>query len=183
MIAVVLAILACIATYMVRHTWWDSEDVPVLLEALQNDDGFEGVDEYDPLGDDHSLLPEKVERVLVRPMPEAETELKSPAEVAVQHWTAERKEIRIITREPAALKLRLLDYPAWRIEVNEAVVVPEQTGETDQIIVPLATGSSHVLVRFIRTPDRTIGAVISGVSALIALLTILRRRTERSTVD
>jgi hypothetical protein len=183
MIAVVLAILACIATYMVRHTWWDSEDVPVLLEALQNDEGFEGVDEYDPLGDDHSLLPEKVERVLVRPMPEAETELKSPAEVTVQHWTAERKEMRIITREPATLKLRLLDYPAWRVEVNEAVVVPEQTGETDQIIVPLATGSSHVLVRFIRTPDRTIGAVISGVSALIALLTILRRRTERSTVD
>jgi hypothetical protein len=30
-IAAVLAVLACTATYMVRHTWWDSEDVPVLL--------------------------------------------------------------------------------------------------------------------------------------------------------
>ncbi|HSY30519.1 MAG TPA: 6-pyruvoyl-tetrahydropterin synthase-related protein [Verrucomicrobiae bacterium] len=183
MIAAVLVILACTATYLVRHTWWDSEDVPVLLEALQNDEGFEGVDEYDPLGDDHSLLPEKLERVMVTPGPEAEAELKSPTEVTVECWTAERKEMRITTREPAVLKLRLLDYPAWRVEVNEAVVIPEQTGETVQITVPLANGSSHVLVRFIRTPDRTVGAVISGVSALIALLLILRSRTERSTVD
>jgi hypothetical protein len=170
MIAAVLAILACTATYMVRHTWWDSEDVPVLLEALQNDEGFEGVDEYDPLGDDHSLLPEKLERVMVTPTSEAEAELQSPAEVTVQRWTAERKEMRITTREPAVLKLRLLDYPAWRVEVNEAVVVPEQTGETAQIIVPLAPGSSGVLVRFIRTPDRTIGGLISATSFLIALV-------------
>jgi hypothetical protein len=175
MIAAVLAILASTATYMVGHTWWDSEDVPVLLEALQNDQGFEGVDEYDPLGDDHSLLPEKSGRVtVVRAAPEAQAELKSPAEVTVQRWTAERKEIRITTREPSVLKLRLLDYPAWRVTVNEAVVVPEQTGETAQITVPLAAGTSQVAVRFIRTPDRTIGAVISVVSLLIALLLFTR---------
>ena len=165
----VLAVLACTATYMVRRTWWDSEDVPVLLEALQNDEGFEGVDEYDPLGDDHSLLPEKLERVIVTPGPEADAKLKSPVEVTVQGWTAEKKEMCITTREPAVLKLRLLDYPAWRVEVNEAVVVPEQTGETAQITVPLAAGSSHVLVRFIRTPDRTIGGLICATSILIAL--------------
>jgi hypothetical protein len=183
LIAAVLAILACTATYMVRHTWWDSEDVPVLLKALQNDEGFDGVDEYDPLGDDHSLLPEKLERVMVTPTPEAEAELKSPTEVTVQRWTAERKEMRITTREPAVLNLRLLDYPAWRVEINEALVVPEQTGETDQITVPLATGSSRVLVRFIRTPDRTIGAVVSGVSTLIALLLFGRGPKATSTAD
>jgi hypothetical protein len=177
LIAAVLAILACTATYMVRHTWWDSEDVPVLLEALQNDQGFEGVDEYDPLGDDHSLLPEKSERVTVmRAAPEAPAGFKSPAEVTVQRWTTERKEIHITTREPAILKLRLLDYPAWRVKVNEAVVVPEQTGETAQITVPLAAGRSQVAVRFIRTPDRTIGAVISAASVLIALLLFTRRQ-------
>ena len=176
-IAAVLVILAGTATYMVRHTWWDSEDVPVLLEALQNDQGFEGVDEYDPLGDDHSLLPEKSERVTVmRAAPEAQAGLKSPVEVTLQRWTAERKEIHITTREPAVLKLRLLDYPAWRVKVNEAVVVPEQTGETAQITVPLAAGPSQVAVRFIRTPDRSIGAGISAASVLIALLLFTRRQ-------
>jgi hypothetical protein len=62
-------------------------------------------------------------------------------------------------------------------------VVPEQTGETAQITVPLATGSSRVLVRFIRTPDRTIGAVVSGVSTLIALLLFGRGPKATSTAD
>jgi len=182
MIAAVLAILACTATYMVRHTWWDSEDVPVLLEALQNDEGFEGVDEYDPLGDDHSGLPEKSERVTVMPAtPRAGSE--SDAKVDLQRWTAESKEMRITTREPSVLKLRLLDYPAWRVQVNETAVVPEQTGETTQILVPLAAGPSHVVVRFIRTPDRTIGAAISGASLLIALLLFIRHPTARSNQD
>jgi len=174
LIVALLAILTCTATYMVRHTWWDSEDIPVLLEALQNDEGFEGVDEYDPLGDDHSLLPEKSERVtLVPATPQANVESK--AEIKFQRWTAEKKEIRITTREPSVLKLRLLDYPAWRVEVNEAEVVPEQTGETAQITVPLPTGSSHVVVGFIRTPDRSIGGMISAASVLIALLLFTRR--------
>jgi hypothetical protein len=175
-IVAVLAVLAYTATYMVRHTWWDSEDVPVLLEALQNDEGFEGVDEYDPLGDDHSLLPEKSERITVAPVkPEPEAKVEPEAQVTVQRWTAERKEIHVTTREPSILKLRLLDYPTWRVTVNEAVVVPEQTGETAQITVPLVAGASNVVARFIRTPDRTVGAVISGISVLIALLLFIRR--------
>jgi hypothetical protein len=183
-IVAVLAILVCTATYMVRHTWWDSEDVPVLLQALQNDEGFEGVDEYDPRGDDHSLLPEKSERVTVTPAdPEAKDGSSAEAEITIQRWTADTKEIRVTTREPAVLKLRLLDYPAWRLEVNDAVVVPEQTAETAQIAVPLTAGSSHVVVRFIRTSDRTIGALISGVSVLLALLLIIRRSAEEVKVD
>jgi len=175
-IVALLAVLACTATYMVRHTWWDSEDVPVLLEALQNDEGFEGVDEYDPLGDDHSLLPEKSERVTIVPAtPVAEAGSKSDAQVTVQRWTAEKKEMRVTTRKPSVLKLRLLDYPAWRVKVNEAEVGPEQTGETAQIIVPLPAGQSHVVVQFIRTPDRTIGGVISAASVLIALLLFRKR--------
>jgi hypothetical protein len=180
-IAAFLAILACTAAYMVRRTWWDSEDVPVLLEALQNDQGFEGVDEYDPQGDDHSLLPEKSERVTVsRPTLEAEAGTEaapaSEADVTIKSWTAERKEVRITAREPAVLKLRLLDYPAWRVNVNGSEVIPEQTGETAQITVPLPAGSSDVVARFIRTPDRTIGAAISVASALIALLLFTTRR-------
>jgi hypothetical protein len=182
--AALLAILACTAAYMVRHTWWDSEDVPVLLQALQNDEGFEGVDEYDPLGDDHSSLLEKSERAMVVPnATEEKNRVESEVHVAVQRWTAEKKEIQIDTREPSVLKLRLLNYPAWRVEVNNAVVAPEQTGETGQITVSLPAGPSHVLVRFIRTPDRIIGGLISAASTLIALLLFTRRPAAKLSDD
>jgi hypothetical protein len=182
MIAAVLAVLASTATYMVRHTWWDSEDVPVVLEALQNDEGFEGVDEYDPLGDDHSLLPEKSERAMIVPdATEEKDAVESDAQVTVQRWTAEKKEIQITARESSVLKLRLLDYPAWRVEVNEGVVIPEHIAESAQIIVPLPAGPSHVLVRFIRTPDRIIGGLMSAASILIALLLFTRRPAAKST--
>jgi hypothetical protein len=181
-IAAVLAVLASTATYMVRHTWWDSEDVPVVLEALQNDEGFEGVDEYDPLGDDHSLLPEKSERAMIVPdATEEKDAVESDAQVRVQRWTAEKKEIQITARESSVLKLRLLDYPAWRVEVNEGVVIPEHIAESAQIIVPLPAGPSHVLVRFIRTPDRIIGGLMSAASILIALLLFTRRPAAKST--
>ncbi|HEX3543768.1 MAG TPA: hypothetical protein VHT31_04505 [Candidatus Acidoferrum sp.] len=184
MIAAVLAILACTATYMVRHTWWDSEDVPVLLEALQNDEGFEGVDEYDPLGDDHASLPGKSERVTLTPADSrADHQAESDAHISIRHWTAEKKELQIDTREPSMLKLRLLDYPAWRVELNNAVVVPEQTGETSQITVLLPAGSSHMLVRFIRTPDRILGGLISAASILIALLLLTGRPAAKSTEE
>jgi hypothetical protein len=50
-------------------------------------------------------------------------------------------------------------------------------------MVPLAAGPSHVVVRFIRTPDRAIGAAISGASLLIALLLFIRHPTARSNQD
>jgi len=64
------------------------------------------------------------------------------------------------TREPAVLKLRLLDYPAWRVEVNEAVVLPEQNGETPDH--PYAGQLDHHVwfgAFSFETPDRTIGGL------------------------
>jgi hypothetical protein len=69
------------------------------------------------------------------------------------------------------------------VEVNNAVVVPEQTGETGQITVSLPAGPSHVLVRFIRTPDRIIGGLISAASTLIALLLFTRRPAAKLSDD
>jgi hypothetical protein len=168
-IAVLAPILVITATLMVRHTWWDAEDIPVLLEAIENDQGFEGVDEYDPVNDDHSSLPEKSPRFkLLRASGPPATALQ--ARVHVEHWSAEKKEMRVTTREPLRLSLRLLNYPAWRVEVNDVAVIPQQAGETSEIVVPLAAGMSHVVVQFTRTRDRTIGSAITIVCVLSTML-------------
>jgi len=164
-------ILAGTAAYMVQHTWWDSEDVPTLLEAQQKDEGFEGVDEYDPAGDDHSSLPEKSPRVtLLRLRGNAAAR---DAKIHVEIWDAETKELRIDSREPVRLSLRLLNYPAWRVQVNDQVVAPLQpTGETNQMVLPLAAGSSHVVVQFVRTTDRTLGGALTILSILVLLFVL-----------
>lgn len=172
--SVVVAVLGCTAAWMVSRTWWDSEDMPVLREAIDHDEGFEGVDEYDPKGDDHANLPEKSARIsLLNTGPKGSTAVA--VRIHVEGWSAERKEVRITTREPVRVALRILNYPAWRVEVNDEVVIPERTEGNNQMVVPLAAGSSHVVVRFTRTTDRTVGAAVTLASMLIAVLIFFRR--------
>jgi hypothetical protein len=114
----------------------------------------------------------------VVPLPASEDSTKAPdAKIDIQRWSAERKEINVRSHEPLRLSLRILDYPAWRVDVNGAVATPEeQNGQTNQIVVPLEAGSSHVVVSFQRTPDRKIGGVLTVISILTAIFIWFRRQ-------
>jgi hypothetical protein len=54
-----------------------------------------------------------------------------------------------------------VDYPAWRVEVNGHGVLPETSGPTAQMILPVERGESRVHVVFTRTLDRTLGSLLS----------------------
>src|SRR5215813_3975365 len=45
---VLVAVSGGTGTYLVKHTWWDSEDMNTVKEAVESGAGFEGTDEYDP---------------------------------------------------------------------------------------------------------------------------------------
>jgi uncharacterized membrane protein len=159
------------AHYLVRHAWWDTEDMPTLQTALQDGSGFEGTDEYDPAGDDRTDLPQKQPRA--HSLGHASGPLaQNPAEVTVEKWHAEHRAVRIVSKNPAKVALRLLNYPAWRVTVNGAAVTPSHPGGTGQMIVPVPAGESEVRIDFTRTADRTLGGWISFVS-LISSLSIL----------
>jgi 6-pyruvoyl-tetrahydropterin synthase related domain len=168
---VVLVAVCGTATLLVKKTWWDSDDIPSLQEAIANDQGFEGTDEYDPVGDDHTNLPEKWARAQV--LPAEESGGRAPdAEIRIERWTAEERVVRVISTEPLRVALRLMDYPAWRVEVNRKAVTPEHAENNGEMIVALAPGTQRITARFVRTPDRTLGSAISllGVLTLLALL-------------
>jgi hypothetical protein len=169
-ITAVMPILIGTGVFLVRQTWWDADDIPTLRAAMAQGEGFEGTDEYDPLGDDHYNLPAAAPRARVLPLPGAPDMMAQP-EIQIDRWTAEDREIRVISPVAARLALRLVNYPAWRAEVNGQFVAPEsQRGEdADQMILVLPAGESRVAVRFTRTPDRTLGGVLS----LLGLLTWL----------
>src|SRR5467141_3411442 len=167
-ILVALAAAGATATFLVKKAWWDSDDIPSLQEAIANDQGFEGTDEYDPVSDDHTNLPEKAPRVQV--LPAGESSGGAPqAEIHIERWTAEEKILRVTSREPLRVGLRMLDYPAWLVAVNGKAVRPQHAETNGEMIQTVPPGTWRITVRFVQTPDRTLGSAIS----LLAVLTLL----------
>src|SRR5229473_1833725 len=166
--AAVIIVSAATGAFLVQQTWWDSDDIPALQEAIANDQGFEGTDEYDPLGDDHTNLPEKAPRVQVLPAEESGGSAPN-AEVHIERWTAEERVLRVTSREPLRVGLRLLDYPAWRVEVDHKAVTPQHAETNGEMILALTPGTQRITAKFVRTPDRKLGSAVSLLSALTLL--------------
>jgi hypothetical protein len=76
--------------------------------------------------------------------------------------------LHVTALAPARVALRLLNYPAWRVEVNGARVTPENNGDTAQMVVAVPAGTSEIIVVFGRTWDRTVGGIATIVSILFA---------------
>ena len=166
------------AAFLVHKAWWDSDDIPVLLEAIANGKGFDGTDEYDPAKDDHTNLPATAPPVQILPREGAET-AEPNAKIRIPRWTAEAKELTVTAPQPLRLAIRLLDYPAWHVEVNGRGVTPETPESTAQIILLLPSGTQRINIRFARTPDRGLGSGISltGLLTLAACFWATRSKT------
>jgi hypothetical protein len=173
--AATLTLLASTAIFLVQHTWWDDEEFSTLRATIASGEGFDGTDEYDPIGDDHYNLPPKAPRAQVLPSNEdpAANAAVAPPKIVIERWTPERKIVRVESAQPARLALRLLNYPAWQVQVNGSPTQPDSADDSGQMIVPLAEGQSRVTVRFMRTRDRTLGAIISILSLLVEVLLFL----------
>jgi hypothetical protein len=171
---IVTVALVGMATFFVRTTWWDSDDVSTLQAAITAGTGFDGVDEYDPVGDDHYNLPEKAPQVKIL-VSEGQAGVKSGASsdsgatILVERWTAIDKVLRVNALAPTRLALRLLNYPAWRLEVNGSVVVPESAADSGQMILEVPAGESAIRARLVRTWDRSLGGAVSILSLVVGL--------------
>jgi 6-pyruvoyl-tetrahydropterin synthase related domain len=175
--AALLVLTVPLAVFLVENTWWDQDEMPTQHEALTTGQGFDGTDEYDPLDDSHSDLPLNAPLATVLPADPAQSAAPQ-ARVQIQRWTTEQKELRVDAQSEARVALRLLNYPAWRVELNGKPVVPERMDDFNQMVIPVEAGNSEILVRFVRTPDRKLGNGISAASALLAafLLWLDRKR-------
>jgi len=165
---ITFALIGGTVVVLVQRGWWDTQDIPALRAAIANGEGYDGTDEYDPAGDDHTNLPTKSPKAIVMDTDSIPGPNSIP-KIRVERWSPEDKEVAVSSREPFFLGLRLLNYPAWRAEVNGSAVTPRSGDDYNQMIVPVPAGESHVSVRFVRTWDRTLGGGLSLLSALAAL--------------
>ncbi len=178
------AFLSGTAIFLVHHTWWDQEEFSTLRASIASGEGFDGTDEYDPIGDDHYNLPAKAPRVQVIPQNEdAEVEpattAASPSRIVIERWLAEEKFIRVESMRPTRLALRLLNYPAWQVQVNGSRIQPESAEDSGQMVILVPAGQSRIDIRFTRTPDRTAGIAISIASLFAALFLLWWGSRER----
>jgi hypothetical protein len=178
--AALLVLSVPLAYFQVNNTWWDGDEMPTMHDALDAGQGFDGTDEYDPLGDDHLDLPEDAPLTKILPADVDDDSSVPQAQVQVQHWSPEHKEIRVNTLTGVRIALRLLNYPAWRVQVNGRSITPDHPDNSDQMIIPLQVGASDIRVDFGRTLDRKVGNALSAASGLLtlALLWLGRRRDE-----
>ena len=164
--------------FLVSNGWWDTDEMPTQYAAIERGTGFDGTDEYDPVGDDHSDLPAGAP--LVKILPQDKGSVKTPdVQAQVVEWKTEQKEIRVQANEEARVALRLLNYPAWQVQANGKTVAPQRLDDFNVMVIPLERGSWVIRVWFARTRDRTIGICVSvmGVLVTIGLLVWGRRKS------
>lgn len=150
-------------------TSWDSEDVPAVLEDIRTG-GYEGIEGFQPLSANLDELDDESPLVGEFDSESGDVNVPEKAEIEIKQWSAERKIFEAKSDEPLTLAPKLLNYPAWEVQVdgnNETAGTASQTG---QILVPLKAGSHHIELQFRRTRDRTVGIVISALSIVCLLI-------------
>jgi len=175
--AMALAGLAITGFLLTRGNWWDPGGAADFYEEhFSSGAGYFGVDEYGPRGSDHYDLNQQAP--LAGFVDARNGSAGSQALAEVTQWAPLRKRFIVHSAQPVTVALRLLNYPSWRVQVNDksSTAFSEQTG---QMLIALPGGGSHVQVVFATTPDRLWGDAISAVAALalvVAGLVSLKRR-------
>lgn len=168
-ICVVTLAVIVVAWNRIQPPWWDNAaDLREMQDNMSDGIGYEGVDEYTPVGADPTAIDKDARTVTIY----------GPARGAIHilRWAPESRMFTAEVSAPDQLALRLFRYPAWQAEVNGRVVETAARPDTGQMLVPVQAGMNRVQITFVRTWDRTAGGWISVVTGLSLILWSLRMR-------
>jgi hypothetical protein len=164
-VAIYLAML-CVLGFVWQHfqvPWWDNpDDLREMQDNMATGAGYDGTEEYVPVGADPFNVDKTARRVTV--------DGPARAAIRVSQWNPERKLFTADMSAPDNLALRLFNYPAWRVEVNGRLVEAGTREGTGQMLVPVEAGANRVQIIFTRTWDRKAGGWISFVALILALM-------------
>jgi hypothetical protein len=173
-------LLSGLGAAIVSDAWWDSEDIPVVASGIKTGHGYEGTDEYQPLGSSRYDLPgvdtdggavTGPPAPLLAAFSASDPGLASAtgARLNVERWTPDTKVFLSASTAPIVVALRLLVYPPWQAAIDGAPIRAGSGPETGQMFIPIPAGTHRVVVRFGTTWDRELGSVVS-VLFLFAIL-------------
>lgn len=142
-----------------------------LAASVESGRGYPGLDEY--------LPPDVAQFDDNGPRVRFSSATPTNARIIVTDWSILHRAIHVVSDAPAPLTIRLLYFPAWRAKVNGGEVPTLEEHSTGLTQVKIPAGASDVELRFTRTPDRTIGGIISLVVLACLVLWPLVRRESR----
>ena len=158
--------------------WWDNAaDLREMRDNITDHIGYEGTDEYTPVGADPSAINKDAPNVEMIGTAKAADNVGT---IQISEWKAESKSFSAEMSSADELNLRLFRYPAWVVTVNGRVIEPK-AGAAGQMLVPVGAGMNRVQVSFTRTWDRKVGGWISVLALwFVFLWAVLARRREPS---
>lgn len=158
-VGVLCVLVIVVGWHRIQVPWWDTAaDLREMVDNMYIDAGYEGTDEYTPLGAEPSAVDKDARKVTVNG--------PARADIHVLRWDAESKSFTAQVSAADQVALRLFSYPGWRVVVNGRDVKTTSRTATGQMLVPVEAGMNRVEIRFIRTWDRALGAWISLLTVL-----------------
>ncbi len=171
--ALVAAPFIATGSAMATNGVWEAGELPNLQVAVGTGQGYQGADEYTPIGSDQYDLSQGVPEVAV------DSGGQALVRIHVLRWRPEQKLFTADSPRATALALRLVDYPGWRATVNSHSEPIRARPGTAQMLIAVPAGHSRVEVRFTRTRDRTLGAAASALGAAIVTGLAFSQRRRR----
>lgn len=181
-----LALLGATGTAIARTASWDSDAAKGIAQWVQWGDGYDGTDEFAPLGCDRYALYGVNPDTEVPPIdtiafatnfdPASGAVAPAPdVRIHVASWTAERRVFSVATAHPINLELRLLAYPAWEA-LLDGRPTPLRATPAGAAWLQVPAGEHRIELHLRRTWDRTAGGAISLLTAILLCVWALRRR-------
>jgi hypothetical protein len=182
-------LVAGLGAAIVSDAWWDSEDIPVLMAGIASGHGYEGTDEYQPLGSSRYDLPGVSPDGEIETGPATKRVAISSQEgggaiatagggvVQIERWKANSKVFSVAGTEPVVAEIELLNYPAWQATIDGSRAETSMVPDTGQMLLHIPEGTHRVVLRFRGTWDRLAGGMISLLFlVLIAAIAFATKR-------
>jgi hypothetical protein len=186
-----VGLTACANKHLFQKAY-PEDTVPGMLRVLLTGKGYLGMDEYEPIGGDVSMIATNLPHACL--VSDPRVELGKPNINGDIVWNAaqgtceaiyetasnnnpEHLRINGNTAQSGSLVLRLLRFPAWQVRVNGQNVDQPAARDDGLIVVPVSAGAFEVTADWKATTDVILARWLSGICALfLACFYVFERR-------